>query len=119
MPCFKICTPFDCSQRDAQEDAHLIEPAAGNDTSVGVFAVFDGHGGKEVAAFAAMYLVCFPWMLTDMTHVQVKIDPYSTLSLHSNSRVEATPCLISSARSGSKHACRGLLESLLVSLYAL
>lgn len=46
--------------RCAQEDAHLIEPAAGDDTSVGVFAVFDGHGGKEVAGFAAMYLVRWP-----------------------------------------------------------
>jgi hypothetical protein len=43
-----------------QEDAHLIEPAVDNDDSVGVFAVFDGHGGKEVAAFAAIYMVCTP-----------------------------------------------------------
>lgn len=44
----------------SQEDAHLIEPAVGNDNSVGFFAVFDGHGGKEVAGFAALYLVPFP-----------------------------------------------------------
>eukprot|EP00884_Botryococcus_braunii_P022555 jgi/Botrbrau1/8984/Bobra.0148s0090.1 len=43
--------------RTEMEDAHLIEPAVGNDNSVGFFAVFDGHGGKEVAGFAALYLV--------------------------------------------------------------
>jgi Protein phosphatase 2C len=47
-----------CKAGLLQEDAHLIEPAVGNDSSVGVFAVFDGHGGKEVATFAAAYLVC-------------------------------------------------------------
>lgn len=65
-----------------QEDAHLIEPAVDNDNSVGVFAVFDGHGGKEVAAFAAIYMVtctsdclnsCFTGIIETVSHPVVTV----------------------------------------------
>ena len=39
-----------------QEDAHLA--ALDFDTNSSLFGVFDGHGGSEVAKFAAIYLVC-------------------------------------------------------------
>lgn len=38
-----------------QEDAHLA--ALDFDTNSSLFGVFDGHGGSEVAKFAAIYLV--------------------------------------------------------------
>ena len=39
-----------------QEDAHLA--ALDVDGSSSVFGVFDGHGGREVAKFVSLYLVC-------------------------------------------------------------
>lgn len=44
------CTNF------LQEDAHSILLDLDNSKS-GFFGVFDGHGGKEVAKFSALYLV--------------------------------------------------------------
>lgn len=37
--------------RTSMEDAHIIEPDF--DTKVSLFAIFDGHGGDEVAKFCA------------------------------------------------------------------
>jgi len=33
------------------EDSHIVEPKFDTDTSL--FAIFDGHGGEEVAIFAS------------------------------------------------------------------
>lgn len=48
-----------------QEDAHSIvlqldgsDGGGQADPTVGLFGVFDGHGGKEVAKFVANHLVC-------------------------------------------------------------
>lgn len=43
--------------RNTQEDVHLILPGFERDSSL--FAVFDGHNGIEVAAYAAKYLPDF------------------------------------------------------------
>ena len=40
--------------RTGQEDAHVAEPDFG--ASLGLFAVFDGHGGAEVARYAAAHV---------------------------------------------------------------
>lgn len=46
-----------------QEDAHLVElhlqPAGPGRPPPVFFAVFDGHGGSEVAKFAASHMVGF------------------------------------------------------------
>jgi serine/threonine protein phosphatase PrpC len=42
--------------RWAQEDAHAVVLDVDQDKT-GFFGVFDGHGGKEVAKFAAKHLV--------------------------------------------------------------
>lgn len=50
-----------------QEDAHAVvldlDPAA----KCGFFAVFDGHGGKEVAKFCALYMV--RWAASPIKHL--------------------------------------------------
>lgn len=39
------------------EDAHITIPNLGDELEgVGLFAVFDGHGGREVARFCQEYL---------------------------------------------------------------
>ena len=42
--------------RCAQEDAHSVVLDVDGQTHTGFFGVFDGHGGKEVARFAAAHL---------------------------------------------------------------
>ena len=42
---------------EPQEDAHAVALNVENEPTTGFFAVFDGHGGKEVAKFAALYMV--------------------------------------------------------------
>lgn len=44
-----------------QEDAHLSALDFDNNSSL--FGVFDGHGGSEVAKYAALYLVRNPPLL--------------------------------------------------------
>ncbi len=46
----------------AQEDAHSIFLEMEDASKTGFFGVFDGHGGKEVARFVALYLVSFAMM---------------------------------------------------------
>jgi len=41
----------------SQEDAHAMSLDVGTDGKTGFFAVFDGHGGKEVAKFVALKMV--------------------------------------------------------------
>ena len=38
------------------EDAHITKPELNKGSGVGMFAVFDGHGGQEVAKFVAKYM---------------------------------------------------------------
>ena len=37
--------------RHSMEDAHITNPCIDQDTGAALFAVFDGHGGIEVAIF--------------------------------------------------------------------
>jgi serine/threonine protein phosphatase PrpC len=39
--------------RPAMEDTHAIRDKLGNDPNCGLFCVFDGHGGKQVADHCA------------------------------------------------------------------
>lgn len=41
--------------RQHQEDDHISEPVFNNSTNTSLFAVFDGHGGREVANFCAQH----------------------------------------------------------------
>lgn len=46
----------------SQEDAHttiLDVSDSGKESGVGLFGVFDGHGGKAVAKFVAKHMVLF------------------------------------------------------------
>ena len=45
------------AQPAAQEDAHAALLDLDASTGTGFFGVFDGHGGKEVARYAALHLV--------------------------------------------------------------
>lgn len=58
------CVPLDCqvthvlpSCPPLQEDAHAAVLDVDGNSRTGFFAVFDGHGGKEVAKFCANHLV--------------------------------------------------------------
>ena len=39
--------------RKRQEDAHISDISIGEDKSIDVFGVFDGHGGKEISKFVS------------------------------------------------------------------
>lgn len=41
----------------SQEDAHIALLDL-NEDKMALFSIFDGHGGKAVAKFAAKYMVC-------------------------------------------------------------
>ena len=43
--------------RRTMEDAHLAETTIGNDVSMSLFGVFDGHGGAEVAKFCQKHFI--------------------------------------------------------------
>ena len=49
-----------CACVAAQEDAHSVVLEMEGAPKTGFFGVFDGHGGKEVARFTALYLVRRP-----------------------------------------------------------
>jgi protein phosphatase 1G len=42
--------------RKTMEDAHIAQTVLNKDDDMSVFAVFDGHGGAEVAKFCAKYM---------------------------------------------------------------
>lgn len=52
--------PIHCHSKNArvpQEDAHSTVLRVEPSSDAGIFAVFDGHGGKEVAKYAAVHVV--------------------------------------------------------------
>ena len=56
-----------------QEDAHttvLDVSDSGKDSGIGLFGVFDGHGGKAVAKFVAKHMVDSLLLYNLMTCVQ-------------------------------------------------
>lgn len=55
-----------CACVVAQEDAHSVVLEMEGAPKTGFFGVFDGHGGKEVARFTALYLVRSPSLYTDL-----------------------------------------------------
>jgi serine/threonine protein phosphatase PrpC len=57
LKCRQQQPPHHPSSCTAQEDAHAMSLDVGNDGKTGFFAVFDGHGGKEVAKFVALKMV--------------------------------------------------------------
>ena len=42
--------------RKTMEDAHIAQVALNKDEDISLFAVFDGHGGAEVAKFCAKHM---------------------------------------------------------------
>lgn len=38
-----------------QEDAHIVDLAFNNENNRALFGVFDGHGGREVAAYCGIH----------------------------------------------------------------
>ena len=40
-----------------QEDAHAVALGLADRNDAALFAIYDGHGGKEVAKFAAVHMV--------------------------------------------------------------
>ena len=42
---------------EPQEDAHAIALGLADRDDAALFAIYDGHGGKEVAKFAAVHMV--------------------------------------------------------------
>ena len=43
--------------RPSMEDTHAIKDKLGGDSSCGLFAIFDGHGGRQVADHCAERIV--------------------------------------------------------------
>jgi protein phosphatase 1G len=50
-PLFKYAQSDMQGWRHSMEDAHICNPIMDKETGAALFAVFDGHGGREVAIF--------------------------------------------------------------------
>jgi protein phosphatase PTC1 len=50
---FGVCSDQNWKYRRRMEDAHYMEDKFNGDGTQGFFAIYDGHGGKEAAIFAA------------------------------------------------------------------
>jgi len=48
-----VCADQNWKYRRRMEDAHYLEDGFNGDPSMGFFAIYDGHGGKEAAIFAS------------------------------------------------------------------
>eukprot|EP01117_Protostelium_nocturnum_P003211 TRINITY_DN1415_c0_g1_i1.p1 TRINITY_DN1415_c0_g1~~TRINITY_DN1415_c0_g1_i1.p1 ORF type:complete len:290 (-),score=97.12 TRINITY_DN1415_c0_g1_i1:212-1081(-) len=53
---YGMCSDQNSRYRRRMEDAHFLQDGFNNDPSSGIFAVYDGHGGKDAAVFCSTKL---------------------------------------------------------------
>lgn len=91
--------------RQTMEDSHIATIIEHDGGEIGLFAVFDGHGGWEVSAIAAAY---FPWLLRARLHAAKQhAEPDMPGML-----AETVEALDAKLRSGPMHAAHLLPQSM-------
>ena len=88
--------------RDDHEDAHVIDPAWGGDsTNRGLFVVFDGHGGTSAADFGSVYLplkMSAKKSLSDQEVIQYFIDCDEAYKQSPENKAGAAVCMVITER---------------------